>query len=339
MEKFAERVMVWYDANRRPLPWRETRDAYAIWVSEIILQQTRVAQGLDYWRRFMETFPTVEALAAADEEQVLLLWQGLGYYSRARNMHAAARQIVAMGGFPRTPEGILYLKGVGEYTAAAIGSFAFDLPMVAVDGNVMRVLSRAFGIDEPIDSTRGRHTLKDLAQMLLPKDDAARFNQAMMEFGALQCVPSRPNCLDCPIADMCLALKQGRVDRLPVKEHKTKVRDRWLHYFLITGQRPVGDGVMTTEIYLHKRTDDDIWHNLYELPLRELPFEQEEEGSFPVRHIRHQLSHQTLHATLYVNRTDAPLPEKEGFIVVDINHLADYAMPRLMELLLDGIEL
>lgn len=332
MEDTVRLLVDWYECHRRPLPWRETRDAYAIWVSEIILQQTRVAQGLAYYRRFLDAFPTLESLAAADEEAVLRLWQGLGYYSRARNMHAAARQMVAGGGFPRTAEGIRNIKGVGDYTAAAIGSFAFDLPLAAVDGNVMRVLSRLYAIDTPIDSTTGRRQLKELAQSLLPADAAAVFNQAMMEFGALQCVPSSPDCTVCPLAEKCLALAEGRVGELPVKGHRTKVRDRWLHYFLV--ETTDGDG--RPAIYLHKRSEGDIWCGLYELPVRELDGEQEEPLLLPVRRVQHQLSHQLLHATLYRAEPGHPsLPSLDDCRLVPTAELDAYAMPRLMQLLME----
>ena len=332
MEDSVRLLVDWYEYHRRPLPWRETRDAYAIWVSEIILQQTRVAQGLAYYRRFLDAFPTLESLAAADEEAVLRLWQGLGYYSRARNMHAAARQMVAGGGFPRTAEGIRNIKGVGDYTAAAIGSFAFDLPLAAVDGNVMRVLSRLYAIDTPIDSTTGRRQLKELAQSLLPTDAAAIFNQAMMEFGALQCVPSSPDCAVCPLAEKCLALAEGRVGELPVKGHRTKVRDRWLHYFLV--ETTDGDG--RPAIYLHKRSEGDIWCGLYELPVRELDGEQEEPLLLPVRRVQHQLSHQLLHATLYRAEPGHPsLPSLDDCRLVPTAELDAYAMPRLMQLLME----
>ena len=197
-EHFTIAVLKWHEVNRRKLPWRETRDPYAIWLSEVILQQTRIAQGMDYWQRFMRRWATVEQLAAATEDEVLREWQGLGYYSRARNLHTAAKQIVAMGGFPKDFETIRTLKGVGDYTAAAIASIAFDLPYAVVDGNVYRVLARHFGIDTPINTTEGKKVFTALAQSLLPEKQASAFNQAMMDFGATQCTPQSPlSCVRC----------------------------------------------------------------------------------------------------------------------------------------------
>ena len=204
---FTETILDWYAVNGRDLPWRRTRDPYAVWLSEIILQQTRVVQGWAYWEKFMEHFPTVDALAAAPEDEVLRLWQGLGYYSRARNLHAAAKQIVTIGRFPDTLEGIRALKGVGDYTAAAIGSIAFGLPAAVVDGNVYRVLARYFGIATPVGSTAAKKEFSALAGRLLPADSPAAFNQGMMDFGATCCTPVNPACLTCPLQPSCQAFK------------------------------------------------------------------------------------------------------------------------------------
>ena len=233
---FTTTILQWFQANGRTLPWRETRDPYAIWLSEIILQQTRIEQGRPYWQRFMQRWPTVEALANATEDEVLREWQGLGYYSRARNLHTAAQQVVAMGGFPTTLEGIKALKGVGDYTAAAIGSIAFDLPAAVVDGNVYRVLSRYFGIDTPINTTEGKKEFTALAQSLLATSQASAFNQAMMDFGAIQCTPQNPSCPSCPLAESCVALREGRIDELPVKQKTLKIKERQLTRRLL----PVG---------------------------------------------------------------------------------------------------
>ena len=244
MNSFSAVIIRWFREYGRELPWRETKDPYAIWLSEIILQQTRIAQGWEYWERFMKNYPKVEDLAAASEDDVLKLWQGLGYYSRARNLHAAARQIVELGHFPDTLEGIKALKGVGDYTAAAIGSFAFDIPAAVVDGNVYRVLSRYFGIDTPINSTQGKKEFAALAQSLLPASSAqqlsdtalspvAAYNQGMMDFGAIQCTPQSPKCLVCPLAETCEALRTGRVEELPVKNKTLKVKTRHLSYIYI----------------------------------------------------------------------------------------------------------
>lgn len=326
MEEVSHRLISWYESHKRALPWRETSDPYAIWVSEIILQQTRVAQGYDYYVRFMHAFPSVGALAEADEDQVLRLWQGLGYYSRARNMHAAAKQIVAQGSFPTTYEAILNLKGVGPYTAAAIASFAFGLPHVVVDGNVCRLMARLFAVEEPIDTSNGKSQVESLAKALMPEGQSALFNQAVMEFGALQCVPTSPRCEECPLADKCLALSQGRVEALPRKSHRTKVTERYFHYFLIE------DG---ESLYLRKRTDDDIWRGLYELPLKEVASPDADEETLPVKSVRHVLSHQVIHASLYRQTVVPPLPPREGCIVVRWSDLDDYALPRLVQILLE----
>ncbi len=252
---FSVTLLRWFAANGRSLPWRERDDAYAIWLSEIILQQTRVEQGRDYWLRFMQRFPTVEALAAATEDEVLRLWQGLGYYSRARNLHAAARQVVAMGGFPRSVEGLRQLKGVGDYTAAAVASMAFNEPAAAVDGNVFRVLARHFGIATAINTTEGRREFTALAAELLPPREAGTFNQAMMDFGATLCTPRSPRCADCPFVETCVARREGRVEELPVKLRKTTIRERRLAYIYI---RCKGDTA------IHRRGAGDIWQGLWE---------------------------------------------------------------------------
>lgn len=338
MNDIADELMTWYDANHRVLPWRETTDPYAVWVSEIILQQTRVAQGYDYYLRFLRAFPDVQSLAAADEDEVLRVWQGLGYYSRARNMQAAARQVVEMGGFPATYEGLLSLKGVGDYTAAAIGSFAFGLPVAVVDGNVYRILTRLFAVDTPIDTAAGKREVAELASHLLPADDSAHYNQAVMDFGALQCVPHNPDCASCPLADKCLASGQGRVEAFPVKSHKTKVSERYFDYFFIHDD---------SHMYLHKRQADDIWRGLYELPLREVahPHGLDEvdvpDLPFSVSSLRlrgnrkHVLSHQIIHASLYEMVAEGKLPAWEDYIIIRMDEREKYAFPRLIQLLLE----
>ncbi|MDT3366979.1 MAG: A/G-specific adenine glycosylase [Bacteroidota bacterium] len=261
-----EGILRWYAENGRDLPWRRTRDPYAVWLSEIILQQTRIAQGRAYWERFMERFPTVADLAAASEDEVLRLWQGLGYYSRARNLHAAARQIVAQGGFPTTLEGIRALPGVGDYTAAAIGSIAFGLPAAVVDGNVYRVLARYYGIATPVGTTAARKEFTALATSLLPAEDVvpagpgatsgpAAFNQGMMDFGAMVCTPLAPRCADCPLAAGCRAYREGRVELLPVKKPAAAVQERHLTYIYIRC-----NGFTA----IHRRGPGDIWQGLWE---------------------------------------------------------------------------
>ena len=230
---FSQTLLDWYATHGRELPWRETTDPYRIWISEIILQQTRVAQGYDYYLRFVERFPTVEVLAAATEDEVLHRWEGLGYYSRARNLHAAAQQIVAQGAFPRDYAGVRALKGVGDYTAAAICSFAYGLPTAVVDGNVYRVLARYFAIDTPIDVAAGKKEFAQLADSLMVPERAADYNQAIMDFGAVQCTPRAPRCLICPLVETCAARQTGQVEDYPVKSKKVTVTHRYFTYILL----------------------------------------------------------------------------------------------------------
>jgi len=323
---FTSTLLTWYERHARELPWRGIDDAYGIWLSEIILQQTRVQQGRDYWLRFMRRFPRVEELAAASEDEVLRLWQGLGYYSRARNLHTAARQIVAMGGFPRTLEGIRSLKGVGEYTAAAVGSMAFGLPVAAVDGNVYRVLARHFGIDTPIHSTAGKQTFTELAQTLLPADQPGAFNQAMMDFGSLQCTPQSPHCLLCPLAETCVALHEGRVEALPVKLHHTKVTERRLTYLYISCQGQVA---------IHRRGEGDIWQGLWEL----VPFIPEglKDIQLLCKDVKHVLTHRVLFADFYFVESSMKPSLPEDYLWVQETELDDYGKPRLIERLLEMV--
>lgn len=260
---FSNSLLQWYLQNKRDLPWRKTTDAYPIWLSEIMLQQTRVAQGMPYFYAFMSAFPTVFDLAKADEEEVLKLWQGLGYYSRARNMHKTA-QIVAFelnGKFPSNYYDLLKLKGIGDYTAAAIASFAFNEVVPVVDGNVFRVLSRYFDVTTDISSATAKKEFAALAKALMPVDNPALFNQAIMEFGALQCVPKNPNCEVCIFAGSCAALQKNKVNQLPIKTKKTKVTNRYFHYLVFEDNKK--------NTLLNKRTAKGIWHNLYEFPVIE----------------------------------------------------------------------
>lgn len=244
------------------MPWRETNDPYRIWVSEVILQQTRVAQGWDYYLRFIQRFPDVQTLAAASEEEVLLLWQGLGYYSRARNMHAAARDIMERfnGKFPVEHQDILSLKGIGDYTAAAISSIAYNAPYAAVDGNVLRVIARLFAVDDPINTTKGKRLVGEISQSLLPVESPADFNQAIMDFGSMICTPTLPQCERCPLQDFCMAYSLDRVAEIPVSTKKRASRTRFFNYLHI-----LKDG----DTYIAQRIKDDIWRNLYEFPLVE----------------------------------------------------------------------
>ena len=236
MEPVSDILLSWFAREGRDLPWRRTRDPYRIWLSEVILQQTRVAQGLEYYLRFTERFPDIAALAAAPEDEVLKLWQGLGYYSRARNLHAAARQVMSRFGgvFPATYGEVRALPGVGDYTAAAVCSIVYDAPCAVLDGNVYRVLARLFDIGIPIDTTAGKRTFAELAQLQLDTSRPGLYNQAIMDFGALQCTPAQPRCGDCPLAGRCLALAAGTVGVRPVKQGRAKVRDRWFNYLHVT---------------------------------------------------------------------------------------------------------
>jgi A/G-specific adenine glycosylase len=260
---FSKIVTTWYLENKRDLPWRKTDNPYLIWLSEIMLQQTRVAQGLPYYLSFTEAFPTVFDLAEAHEEQVLKLWQGLGYYSRARNLHATAKYIAndLNGVFPPDYKNLLKLKGVGEYTAAAIASFSYNEVVPVVDGNVYRVLSRYFNIETDIASAKARNEFSLIAQEVILKDNPALFNQSIMEFGALQCVPKNPNCTICPLNTSCAALAAKRVSELPVKIKKLKIRKRFLNYLFILDKE--------NKTRINQRTLKGIWHNLYEFPLVE----------------------------------------------------------------------
>lgn len=340
---FSDILCTWYARFGRDLPWRHTRDPYRIWLSEVILQQTRVEQGREYYLRFVGRFPDVGALAAASEEEVLKLWQGLGYYSRARNLHRAARLIAEQygGRFPERYDEVRALPGVGEYTAAAICSFASDAPLAVLDGNVFRVLARLFDLDLPIDTTQGRRRFAELAASLLPPGRAALHNQAIMDFGALQCTPQQPRCGECPLAEHCLALAAGTVAVRPVKQGRTKVRDRWFAYVVVL----CGD-----ELLLHRRDGRDIWRGLYEFPLveRDRPLDaaelpaQEEFAQLTgggactwlssVAMPPHRLSHQLLHATFHRLRVER-LPERlpDGVVRVRAERLDDYAVPRLIE--------
>lgn len=383
--EFANTIISWFRENGRALPWRETRDPYAIWLSEIILQQTRIAQGWEYWERFMAQYPTVQDLAAAHEDEVLKLWQGLGYYSRARNLHTAAKQIVALGHFPDTLEGIKQLKGVGDYTAAAIGSFAFDIPAAVVDGNVYRVLARYFGIDTPINSTQGKKEFAALAQSLLPSSKAsdflslssasdfqsslslvAAYNQAMMDFGAIQCTPQSPKCLLCPLAETCEAMRTNRVAELPVKQKTMKVKSRHLSYIYI---RCKG------ETAIHRRGEGDIWQGLWEpfnasdiaeacaspsfaqaslsstkfsTSLTKLSsFKKELAADLHLSNVdalqllaqdvKHVLTHRILLADFYLLETDAHPQLPDDYIWIKEEEIEDYGIPRLIELMLEKI--
>ena len=336
---FGQALLPWYRQHHRPLPWRQAPHAYHIWLSEVILQQTRVDQGLAYWHRFVERYPTVAQLAAASEDEVLRLWQGLGYYSRARNLLAAARQVVQEHGglFPADHGALRDLKGVGDYTAAAISSIAFGIPEPVVDGNVYRVLARVFGVHTPIDSTAGRLEFKELAAKLLDHGAPGDHNQAVMELGALVCTPRNPRCTSCPLTDRCVARAQGLVEALPVKAGRTTVRERHFNYL----HMEVDGG-----LFLRKRMGKDIWQGLWELPLIETVRPMDKRGMAalirrelgaghrlmsmdgPVRHV---LSHQVIHARFWVVIPPRGTTPVEGSQWVSWEQLDAHALPRLLD--------
>lgn len=341
-------LISWYSQYRRDLPWRNTTDPYVIWISEIILQQTRVKQGLDYFNRFMERFPTVALLAAAHEDEVLKYWQGLGYYSRARNIHAAAKDIMTRfgGRFPVDYTDVLSLKGVGEYTAAAICSFAYRAPCAVVDGNVYRVLSRLFAIDTPIDSGAGKKMFAELAGELIDPLKPDLYNQAIMDFGAMQCVPRSPQCEMCPLAHKCLAYAQNRVGDLPVKHGKTVIKSRFFNYLQI---------VCGEFTWLDQRLGNDIWKGLFEFPLietdREMTFEelQQTEAYGRIMHgathvemrgrsgnYRHVLSHRIIYARFYTLHIPAELPGLAVFRKIKTSDQDGFAVSRLTQAYING---
>ncbi|MBK3518172.1 A/G-specific adenine glycosylase [Carboxylicivirga marina] len=330
MTDFAIKLQQWFTVNKRELPWRMVNDPYKVWLSEIILQQTQVVQGESYYLKFVDSFPTVFDLASASEDRVLRRWQGLGYYSRARNLHAAAKTIVDdyNGVFPNTFNDIIKLKGVGPYTAAAIASICFDEPCAVVDGNVFRFISRLKGISTAIDSTVGKKEFSQIADELLDKENAGEHNQAMMEMGALVCRPSNPLCHDCPFNTDCVALASKQIGNLPYKEKRTKQRARYLHFFLIRNEN---------KIVLEKRNAKDIWKNLYQLPLKETrsakkikSFDLRESQPLFVKKYKHILSHQILYASFYF-ADKSVLSQLEGeYFDVDLELLDDYAFPQLV---------
>ena len=343
MADFTLLICDWYRRNKRDLPWRNTKNPYYIWLSEIILQQTRVDQGLNYYLKFISNYPTIQDLANASEQQVLNDWQGLGYYSRARNLHFTAKVINEKhnGIFPSKYEQIHDLKGIGSYTAAAIGSFAFDLPYAVLDGNVFRVLSRVFDIETPIDSTEGKKEFSLLAQELLPKRNASEYNQAIMEFGALHCTPTKPDCLNCELSTKCLSLKNKTDSIRPIKIGKTKVRKRHFHYFILTDAK---------NVILSKRSEKDIWQHLFEFPLLETSEEISAETltkwsnsqyglNAEINFIekKHILSHQHIFATFSIIRIKClkEMIRTENEIIIKIESMQDFPLPRLIDRFLD----
>jgi len=339
---FTEKILKWYQRNKRDLPWRMTRDPYKIWLSEIILQQTRIDQGLPYYQHHLEQFPTIFDLARSSEQEVLKLWQGLGYYSRARNLHMTAKEIVTRwaGNFPDSYEKVIKLPGIGEYTAAAIASISFGEPYPVVDGNVLRFFSRYFGIRDPINTSIARKTVSRKASELIDRSDPGTFNQGIMEFGALFCKPSNPECSRCIFRKTCYANCNGLADRLPVKAKQKTRRNRYFHYLLI--RLKGGD-----TIYLKKREDQDIWKNLFDLPLieatrhltwNELITTNEWESLFYRNKIKkqrisgiykHVLTHQVLITRFYEVEITRPIIYQ--LLPVSMVLLKKYPLPRLIE--------
>lgn len=344
MSPFSNIIINWYQKNKRDLPWRNTKNPYFIWLSEIILQQTRVNQGIDYYHKFINEFPTIKHLADADNQKIMKLWQGLGYYSRARNLHETSKIIINQynGIFPNKYEDIITLKGIGDYTAAAIASFAFNKCHAVVDGNVYRVLARVFGIPTPIDTTKGKNEFKTLANELINKQNPALHNQAIMEFGAMYCKPVNPDCPNCPLIGICYAHSKQTVKTFPVKSKKIKVRKRYFNYIILHNNK---------NIILKKRTENDIWKNLYDFPLIETEENIEEEdflnskewksfiknNKYTVKQVSHTyqhiLSHQKIHARFWEIRCDkiSKTTIPPSFIFILKKNINNYPIPRLIE--------
>lgn len=325
---FSKTILNWYAINGRELPWRQTSNPYAIWLSEVIMQQTRIAQGTAYWERFMKRWPNVHELAKATEDEVLREWQGLGYYSRARNLHKAAQQIVGLGRFPQTYKELKQLKGIGEYTAAAISSISFAEPVAVVDGNVYRVLARYFGIDTPIDSTEGKKVFKAMAQEYLPEEAPAAYNQGLMDFGAIQCTPTSPNCEVCPLIDTCFAANNNKVADLPVKAKKTKQRERHFSFIYIR---------CNGETAIRRRGAGDIWQGLWELPTKELLGNAIENATLIKKNVKHVLTHQIIFADFYLLETNVPPTLPADYIWIKESEIERYALPRLIDLLVKSL--
>lgn len=334
MHDFSLSIRFWYRQNKRNLPWRDTKDAYLIWLSEIILQQTRVEQGKSYYLKFVNRYPKIEDLANADEQEVLNLWQGLGYYSRARNLHFAAKQVVEKfnGNFPSNYQDIKGLKGVGDYTASAIASFAFDLPHAVVDGNVFRVLARYYSDDTPIDTSQGQKLFKAYAQDLIDTDDPAEFNQAIMELGATVCTPKNPDCGNCPLNELCNAYRNNNALAFPVKAKKTKVSNKYFNYFVDA----------TNQIQIEKRKGKGIWQNMFQLPLiesekkltlKEINKLTNENWKIntckKITDYKHILSHQKIYASFW--KIDSPIKSNDKYITVSLDEIHNYPLPRLID--------
>lgn len=337
---FQKKLLEWFEENRRPFPWRENTNPYNVWLSEIILQQTRAAQGLPYYKRFISAFPTLADLARASEDEIMKLWQGLGYYSRARNLHHTAKQITEQynGKFPKDFTTIKNLKGIGDYTASAISSICFNEEQAVVDGNVFRVVSRIYGIDKPVDSSGAHKLFKQKAQILMKGAHPGNFNQAIMEFGAVKCVPKKPNCQDCIFSSNCIAFQEGKVSLFPVKSKKVKVKDRYLHYFVILDE--------SRNTLIEKRKGKGIWQNLYQFPMIETQKKQEYFDEIEIKSLMlkykiradfditkwndqpifHKLTHQHLEINFWIVKLC-----KKVNLGTQIGLIHNYPMPRVLQ--------
>lgn len=346
MEFFNDRIHVWYSLHKRDLPWRNTQNPYFIWLSEIILQQTRIDQGTAYYFKFTDEFPNIKDLAEASEDQILKLWQGLGYYSRARNLHFTARYIQDNyhGIFPEDYQSIRLLKGIGDYTAAAIASISFNLEYATVDGNVYRIISRFFGISEPIDSNSGKKEFAQLASELIKGTDPGMHNQALMEFGALQCVPRNPDCNGCPLKEHCVAFNTNSISSFPVKKSKTVQRNRYFSYIIITDE---------LHTWIRQRTENDIWQNLYEFPsletadkteisnlsLSTLFQDKKKHGQINIQKVSdwktHLLSHQRIHYRFIEIKATHEIQVSDSLVRVNKQDIYNFAVPKLIERFID----
>ncbi len=348
--EFSQALIAWYKINKRDLPWRGTSAPYAIWLSEIILQQTRVTQGIDYYNRILSAFPDIRALAAASEDQVMKLWQGLGYYTRARNMHATAKYLSAErnGVFPGTYTELLKLKGIGEYTAAAIASIAFGEAVPVVDGNVLRVFTRYTGLNKPVENAAVKKNIRKELQGIMDRKKPALFNQAIMELGALCCTPKSPKCNQCPLQNGCYAFQHNQQQLLPVKKRKKEVKERYFHYLVML------HGGST---FISRREKTDIWKSLYEFPLIETRTDTPEKKLFAtpefaallplVRYrvtarasYRHVLTHQLIHARFYILQLEDPgMKLADRYICISRDELNSYAFPGLIAGFLSAFKL
>lgn len=350
--KFSEKINIWYEANKRDLPWRKTSDPYKIWLSEIILQQTRIEQGTNYYLHFITQYPDIESLANASEEEILKLWQGLGYYSRARNLHKTAKSIVMdyKGIFPNTFEKLLMQKGIGEYTAAAIASIAFGIPKPVVDGNVLRFLARLNGVSIPINTPAGKNVIKNFAEIQIDKHNPGEFNQAIMEFGALQCKPQNPDCKSCVFDNECVAFKNDLVKIIPFKTKKIKQITKYFNYIILR-QKLNSD----SQIILNHRTEKDIWQNMYDFPLIETSrrcsnskmtemikerfgLSNDFSVDFRSAEYRHILSHRIIYARFYVIHllNDITIPDQiirnnKSYKLANLEEINKFPIPRLVD--------